>query len=155
LEPFLALPHSEVREVHLPLAPGAEVRMTLARVPARHRFIAFVPQWDLLNLLAEEGRRLKAFHLLMETEATGLVRQEGRVVGLRYRDGHGAEKEIAAVLVVGADGRGSVIREQAGLPLLETSAPMDVLWFRISRKPGDPEAVVFRAGPRSVAVLLN
>jgi len=155
LHRFLAIPHTEAREIYMPMGPGAEFSLKFDRLPARHRFIAFVPQWDLLNMLAEEAARHERFQLLTEAEATGLVREDGRVAGLRYRDAKGRENEIRAELVVGADGRHSAIRRDARLELVETSSLMDVLWFRLSRQPGDPEAVVFRAGDGHVAGLVS
>jgi 2-polyprenyl-6-methoxyphenol hydroxylase-like FAD-dependent oxidoreductase len=101
-------------------------------------FIAFMPQWDFLNFIAEKGRAFGSFRLLMETEVTGLIEEDGRVVGIEAR---GKEKdiEIRADLVVGADGRHSTVREKAGLVAREFGAPMDVLWFRVSRLAADPK----------------
>ncbi len=154
LERFLALPHQEVAEIQ---AASGERTVTFAdfrHLPTRCRFVAFIPQWDFLDFLAGEARRSPAFDLRMETEATGLLRDAGRVVGVRARDG-GGEVEVRADLVVACDGRNSVLRREAGLPLVELGAPIDVLWFRLSRSPEDPEATMGRFDVGRVVVLIN
>ena len=105
-------------------------------LPTRCKFIAMMPQWDFLNFLAEHGKRYKTFHLHMRTEATDLVEQGGRVIGVRATAPDGA-LNVRADLVVGCDGRHSTVREKAGLKSDDYGAPMDVLWFRLSRKASD------------------
>ena len=105
----------------------------------RHRYIAFVPQWDFLDLLAEEARRYPNFRLRMNCEVLGFTGS-----GLRYRDEDGEERTLEAVLSVAADGRGSVLRK--GLPLREFGAPMDVGWFRLPRLPSDRTGPFLRVG---------
>lgn len=101
-------------------------------------YLALVPQWDLLDLLADEARKHPNFHLLMRTEGRGLLRDaQGRVVGVAAA-GEGGMLRIEADLVVACDGRGSALRAAAGLPVREFGAPMDVLWFRLPREAGDP-----------------
>jgi 2-polyprenyl-6-methoxyphenol hydroxylase-like FAD-dependent oxidoreductase len=95
-----------------------------------------MPQWDFLNFLASQGRRYNTFDLYMNAEATELIEEGGRIAGVRARTPDGT-LTIRAYLVVGADGRHSTVRERAGLQSDDYGAPMDVLWFRISRKPGD------------------
>jgi len=95
-----------------------------------------MPQWDFLNFLAAQGKRYPTFDLRMNTEATALVEEGGRVVGLRAKAPHG-ELLIRADLVVGADGRHSTVREKAGFKSEDYGAPMDVLWFRLTRKQSD------------------
>jgi 2-polyprenyl-6-methoxyphenol hydroxylase-like FAD-dependent oxidoreductase len=97
-----------------------------------------MPQWDFLDFLADHGRRYPNFHLLMRTEATGLVSTGDRVTGLRAR-GPDGDIEIRAAMVVGCDGRHSTVRESAGLPVEDIGAPIDVLWFRLSRRESDTE----------------
>ena len=98
----------------------------------RWNFIAMMPQWHFLDFVADEARRYPHFTLKMEAEAFGLVREAGRVTGVRYRSG-GEERELAASLVIASDGRRSVLREEAKLPLRSFGAPMDVFWFRIPK----------------------
>src|SRR6202011_1065745 len=100
-------------------------------LPTRCRFIALMPQWDFLTFLAEAGGRFSGFHLAMESEVTDLVEETGRIVGVRAQT-PGGPIEIRADLVVGADGRHSVVRERAGLAVINLGAPIDVLWMRLS-----------------------
>jgi 2-polyprenyl-6-methoxyphenol hydroxylase-like FAD-dependent oxidoreductase len=96
-----------------------------------------MPQWDFLNFLAARGKRYRGFHLMMKTQATDLIYEGERVAGVRALQ-DGAEVDIRAELVVAADGRHSTLRERAGFAVEDIGAPMDVLWMRLSRKPGDP-----------------
>jgi 2-polyprenyl-6-methoxyphenol hydroxylase-like FAD-dependent oxidoreductase len=105
-------------------------------LPTACKFIAFMPQWDFLNFLADHGKRYRGFHLMMNTQATDLVYEGERVAGVRATH-ESAELEIHADLVVAADGRHSTLRERAGFAVEHLGAPMDVLWMRISRNPGD------------------
>ncbi len=114
-----------------------------------------MPQWDFLDFLADQGRRYKKrFDLRMRAEATALIEQRGRVVGVRARTPR-KELEIRADLVVGCDGRHSDIRRLAGLPSEDYGAPMDVLWFRLSRKKGDRPGVFGRAEAGVLLVMLD
>ena len=136
IEEFLKLPHQKVET--LTGQVGAE-RLTMAdfrHLPTRCKFIALMPQWDFLNFLAEQAKRYKTFDLRMNTEATDLIEEGGRIVGLRAKTPDGA-LAIRADLVVGCDGRHSTVREKAGLKSDDYGAPMDVLWFRMSRKGSD------------------
>jgi 2-polyprenyl-6-methoxyphenol hydroxylase-like FAD-dependent oxidoreductase len=123
-------------------------------LPTRCRFVAFIPQWDFLDFLAGEAKRSPAFTVRMETEATGLINDGGRVAGVRAR-GPGGDLEVRADLVVACDGRSSGLRRDAGLPVKEVGAPIDVLWFRLSRKPEDPEATMGRFDVGRVVVTIN
>ena len=137
LDEFLELPHQKVYELS---AQVGEMRLTIAdfrHLPTRCGFVAFMPQWDFLNFLAERGTRYPEFDLMIEAEVVGLIEESGRVVGLRAKTPKG-EIEVRADLVIGADGRSSIVREKAGLKVKEFGAPMDVLWFRLSRTAEDP-----------------
>jgi 2-polyprenyl-6-methoxyphenol hydroxylase-like FAD-dependent oxidoreductase len=114
---------------------------------ARWNFIALMPQWDFLDFVAAEARKYPNFELLMKAEATGLVREGGRIVGVAYRQA-GEELRIGGRLVIAADGRTSVLREQSHLPLKEIGAPMDVFWFRIPkvRAPANETTGIFTSG---------
>ena len=137
LEAFLARPHQEVRELR-GIVGDSEIKLADFRhLPTRCNFIALMPQWDFLNFLAEAGGRFPGFHLGMESEVTDLVEEAGRIVGLRTQTPDGPI-EIRADLVIGADGRHSVVRERAGLAVENLGAPIDVLWMRLSKQPGDP-----------------
>ncbi|HEY8974817.1 MAG TPA: FAD-dependent oxidoreductase [Burkholderiaceae bacterium] len=137
LDEFLRRPHDELREVAVRVGADQAQIADFRHVPTHCKFLVMMPQWDFLDFLADHARRLPSFHLVMKAEATTLIREDGRVAGLRARTPEG-ELEIRAALVVGADGRHSTIRAQAGLETLDLGAPMDVLWLRVSRVPGDP-----------------
>jgi 2-polyprenyl-6-methoxyphenol hydroxylase-like FAD-dependent oxidoreductase len=117
-------------------------------------YIALVPQWDLLNLLASAGRDYPNFDLRMSTKATGLIEENGRVVGV-HAEGLTGSFDIRANLVLGTDGRHSTLRDAAKFEPIEYGAPMDVLWFRIPRMPDDPEDVFGRVSRGHMMVMLN
>lgn len=137
LDACLALPHSELREIGANIAGEFLKVADFSKLPTHSRFIAFMPQWDLLNFLVERGRRYPTFHLMMETEVTALVESAGLVTGVRAKTKAG-EVAIRADLVVGADGRHSTVRALAGFEVENLGAPMDVLWMRIPKLRSDP-----------------
>jgi len=136
IDEFLKLPHQKIER--LTGQVGAEHLMLgdFRHVPTRCKFVALMPQWDFLNFLAEHGKLYKTFNLHMSTEVTELIEEAGRVIGLRAKTPDGTLR-IRADLVVGCDGRHSTVREKAGLQVNDYGAPMDVLWFRLSRKKSD------------------
>jgi 2-polyprenyl-6-methoxyphenol hydroxylase-like FAD-dependent oxidoreductase len=154
LDEFLKLPHQEVRELSGQLGTLAVTLADFSHVPTRCKFIALMPQWDFLNFLAEHAGRYPRFKLLMEAEATDLILEGGRIVGLSARTKDGA-LAARADLVIAADGRGSVLRERAGLSVIDLGAPMDVLWFRLSRRPGDSAQVMGRFDRGRIFVMIN
>jgi 2-polyprenyl-6-methoxyphenol hydroxylase-like FAD-dependent oxidoreductase len=103
-----------------------------SRLPLEHGFIAMMPQWDLLDFVADTARALSNFRLLMSTKAETLIEEGGKVVGLRAEGVDGA-LEIRSVLTVAADGRGSRLRDQSGLKVEDMGAPIDVFWMRLPR----------------------
>lgn len=151
---FTALSHSEIHRVTLDVA-GRSVTMVdfgrLRRQP--HPYIAMVPQWDLLNLLAESAQAEPTFTLRMRTEVTGLARENGRVVGVRYQgpDGPG---ELRAELTVACDGRSSIVREQAGLSAREFPVNFDVWWFRLPNDRAAQPTLLPRLGPGRAAIMI-
>ena len=138
LDEFLKLPHQELRElravVNGQVVPAADFR----KLPTRCKFIAFMPQWDFLNFLSSHAKRFPAFRLFMEAEVVDLLMENSRVVGVRAKTAKG-ELEVRADLVIGADGRHSIVHTRAGLELREFGVPIDVLWMRIPKKEGDPK----------------
>lgn len=136
LDGFLALPHSEIQSVSATIGNGTVKIADLTHLPTHCKFVALMPQWDFLNFLAERGRRYPTFHLMMQTEGVGLIERDGHVTGVRATTPAG-DVEIQAKLVVGADGRHSTIRDVAGFQVDNIGAPMDVLWMRISKTPGE------------------
>ena len=137
LDEFLKLPHQKIEQLSVQVGDQHLTMIDLTHVPTHCRYIALMPQWDFLNFLAEHGRRFKTFDLRMCAEATDLIEEAGRVVGLVARTPDGP-LAIRADLTVGADGRHSTVREKAGLKSDDYGAPMDVLWFRLMRKTTDP-----------------
>ncbi|HEY4136762.1 MAG TPA: FAD-dependent oxidoreductase [Alphaproteobacteria bacterium] len=154
LDAFLKLPHQKAYELHGRVGSDAIKIADFRHLPNGIGYIAFMPQWDFLDFLADEGRGSPHFDLRMKAEATSLIEEGGRVVGLRVKTPDG-ESELRADLVVAADGRGSVLRELAGLKVVDQGAPMDVLWFNMPRLASDPGDVmgVFDAG--RIVVLIN
>ncbi|MEV0680373.1 FAD-dependent oxidoreductase [Actinosynnema sp. NPDC050436] len=134
---FAEVPHQLVEVAQVITEDGYATVADLKRLPGPHKHIAFVPQWDFLDLLADAGKREPTFHLRMNAAFTGVVKTGGRVTGVRYHTPDG-EAELAADVVVAADGRSSSVRAEAGLEVRAFGAPMDVWWFRIPRYEGEP-----------------
>jgi 2-polyprenyl-6-methoxyphenol hydroxylase-like FAD-dependent oxidoreductase len=147
-EEFAALPHSRLEEIAFPIDADRSVLVgDFRRLRVRHPYIAMVPQWDLLNLLAEAAKAEPAFTLRMRHEVTALIGEGGRVQGVRYRTEDGTTGEVRADLTVACDGRWSLARRQAALEPKEFPVPIDAWWFRLPREPQDnPSALTPRAG---------
>jgi 2-polyprenyl-6-methoxyphenol hydroxylase-like FAD-dependent oxidoreductase len=136
LDEFLKLPHQKLETVTGQVG-GEHLRfIDFRHLPTHCKYIAMMPQWDFLNFLASQSRRYNSFDLHMSAEVTELIEHDSRILGVRAKTPDGI-LTVRADLVVGADGRHSTVRERAGLQSDDYGAPMDVLWFRISHKPGD------------------
>src|SRR5262249_17756255 len=144
-EAFLEMHPTRVSRMKATTPAGTMTLADLRRLPSRFPFIALIPQWDFLDFVTKEASRCPGFHLLMRTQGADLIVEDGVVQGVRCTTPDG-EREIRATLTVAADGRSSVLRERAGLPLRHTSPPIDVLWFRLPRHAGDPEDVAGHVG---------
>ena len=155
-EEFARLPQTKVEQVVFPTGDGGSVTIgDFRRLKVRYPYIAMTPQWDLLDLLADAGRREPTFTLRMQTEMTDLIREGDRVSGVRYRTADGATGEIRADLTVACDGRGSRARRQAGLQPKVFPVPIDAWWFRVPRLPSDrPSALAPHAAPGRFAVVI-
>jgi 2-polyprenyl-6-methoxyphenol hydroxylase-like FAD-dependent oxidoreductase len=151
---FLALPHRKVSTVIGRTASGQEISFSLSRLPTKFPYIAFVPQWDFLEFITREAARFSTFRLVRNADVVGLIEEDGRVCGVRYREGSG-ERAIRAALTIGADGRSSTTREAARLPGIDTAPAIDVLWFRVSRRLDEAEAVAARLGVGRIVVMLD
>src|SRR6266480_6865886 len=154
LEEFLRLPHSKVRTL---TGQIGETTLTLAdfgHLPVHCQFLVLMPQWDFLNFLAQQARAYPSFRLEMQAEVTGLLTDGEHVGGVRLRTPTG-ERELRAELVVAADGRDSHVRAAAGLEAIDFGAPMDVLWMRLSKQPGDPEQLFGRIDFGRIFVMLD
>jgi 2-polyprenyl-6-methoxyphenol hydroxylase-like FAD-dependent oxidoreductase len=131
---FRKLPQSRLESVAVPNPEGGIVTLgEMNRLRAPYNYVAMVPQWDFLDLLADAAKQEPTFALRMNTEATEVIRDGGRVSGVRYRTAAGDEGEIRAELTIGCDGRTSILREQAFLVPKEFPVPFDVWWFRVPR----------------------
>src|SRR3989441_1817692 len=137
LDDFLKRPHQEVRQLAGEIGGTTVTIADFTHLPTRCKFVAFMPQWDFLDFIAEQARRFPTFRLEMQAAVTDLIEADGRVVGVVTGSPDG-RREVRADLVVGADGRSSVVRERANLVVEDVGAPIDVLWMRLSRKPRDP-----------------
>jgi 2-polyprenyl-6-methoxyphenol hydroxylase-like FAD-dependent oxidoreductase len=136
LDEFLAIPHSRMERVTMDTPEGPVSFADFSRLAGRHGYIAFLPQWDFLNFLAGQAARYPTFRLLVGAPVTELVEEGGAVVGVRVATEDGP-LEVRARLVVGADGRHSTVRAGSGLEVVAHSPPIDVLWFRLPRRPDD------------------
>jgi 2-polyprenyl-6-methoxyphenol hydroxylase-like FAD-dependent oxidoreductase len=154
LERFLALPHQEVRTLGVHIGGRFLPVADFTHLPTHCRFLAFMPQWDFLDFLADEGRRLPAFGLRMEAGVTDVVREGQRIVGVTATTPSGP-LEVRARLVVAADGRSSRMRVCAGIEVDELGAPMDVLWFRLPHRAGDPGESMGRVERGAMLVLIH
>ncbi len=154
LEEFLKRPHQEIRELSGQVGSDSFVMADFTHLPTHCRFLALMPQWDFLNFIAEHARRYPGFHLRMRAEVTDLIEENGAVAGVRAKTPDGP-LEIRANLIVGADGRRSIVRERAGLKVLNLGAPMDVMWMRLSRRPSDGEQTFGHVDRGRILVMLN
>ena len=154
LERLLSLPHQKVMRINGQFGDLALTVADFTYLRTQCRFVAFMPQWDFLNFLAEEAARYSTFQLRRQADVTGLIEEAGSVVGVRANTPDGP-LEVRADLVVGADGRQSVVRAKAGLSIEEFGAPMDVLWFRLSRRANDPGDPIGRFDAGRIFIMLN
>lgn len=158
LDDFLKIPHQEMPVIGANFGGYTFTAADFRHLPTKCKFIALMPQWDLLNFLAGQGRKLPGFDLRMEHEATGLItengRVTGRVTGVEAQTPSGAVR-ITADLVIGCDGRHSITRQAANMQIIEMGVPIDVLWFHISRKRTDPEASLGNVNYGKALVLIN
>lgn len=154
LEEFLKRPHQENRELAGQVGNETVVMGDFTHLPTHCKFLAFMPQWDFLNFVAEQGKRYPEFHLKMQTEAADLIAENGQIVGVRAKTTDGPI-EIRTRLTIGADGRRSIVRERAGLEVMDLGAPMDVLWMRVSRKDGDPGQSLGRVAAGKVFIMVD
>jgi 2-polyprenyl-6-methoxyphenol hydroxylase-like FAD-dependent oxidoreductase len=143
LDEFLKRPHQkQLSQVRARIGRDEILLGDFSLLSTHCRFMVMMPQWEFLHFLAEQARRYPTFHLRMETEVTGLIEENGRIVGVRGNSAAGP-MEVRADLVVGADGRNSVVRDYSGLPIEDLGAPTDVIWMRLSRHADDPEVVLY------------
>lgn len=154
LDRFLARPHEKTRTIGVQIGSETIRAADFSHLPVTCGYIAFMPQWDFLDFLAEEASAFETFTLLRSTEAVGLLESGGVTRGIRCRDAQG-ELEIHAPLTIGADGRGSALRKAAGLSPTVLGAPMDVLWMRVPKGPQHPDGTLFRLAAGAILILID
>ncbi|MDT5017051.1 MAG: hypothetical protein QOD39_3211, partial [Mycobacterium sp.] len=150
---FARMPHREIDTLSMTVQ-GTEVKIDLSRIPGPHKYIALVPQWDFLELLAAAAEKEPTFRLLRSTEVLAPIRRGDKVIGVSYRDSDGQPREMHAALTVACDGRSSTLRNGMGLTPRNFGAPMDVWWFRLPRSADDPHGLagVLGAGAAMIAI---
>jgi len=154
LDDLLKRPHQKVSKLGGQFGKDSVTIADFSYLWTKCRFIAFMPQWEFLNFLAEKAGHFPSFTLRMKTEATGLIEEWGRIAGVKARTEDG-ELHVRTPLVIGADGRNSIIRTCAGLPVEDIGAPMDVLWFRLSRLDSDPSQTLGRVAAGVIFIMIN
>jgi 2-polyprenyl-6-methoxyphenol hydroxylase-like FAD-dependent oxidoreductase len=154
LDDFLKRPHQKVTQGGALIGDFAITVADFSHLPTHCKFIALMPQWDFLNFIVEKAKPFAQFHLRMESEVTDLIIENGHVTGVRANTPQGM-LEVRADLIVGADGRHSLVREKAGLEVNDLGAPIDVLWMRLAREPGDPDETLGRFHTGKILITLN
>ena len=154
VDEFLRRPHQEVRELSGQIGSDVITIADFTHLPTHCKFLALMPQWEFLDFLKQHAQRYSGFKLLMNTDAIDLVQQNGTITGVRARSSDG-ELQIRCALVVGADGRRSVVRQRAGLTVIDLGAPMDVMWVRVSRQASDSHQTFGHFDRGRILVLLN
>jgi 2-polyprenyl-6-methoxyphenol hydroxylase-like FAD-dependent oxidoreductase len=151
---LLELRHTKIRNLTIQTAAGPFTPADFSRLKTRFPYITLMPQTSFLEFITEEAKRYPNFRLVMSAHVRELIEEDGVIRGVRFQGRDGAH-EVHALLTVGADGRGSRVRRLAGFEPIKTSPPMDVLWFRLPRKEGDPEGAMGRLGRGHIAILLD
>src|SRR6266567_2646126 len=154
LKEFLDLPHEKVASLGGIIGDFLFEVADFRHVPVTCKYVALMPQWDFLNFLSGHAKKFPSFQLLMQHEATDIVRDGERIMGVVAQH-EGREVQVRADLVVGCDGRHSLMRGAAGLRVIEHGVPIDVLWFRISRTPGDSAQVLGNVNYGKALILIN
>jgi 2-polyprenyl-6-methoxyphenol hydroxylase-like FAD-dependent oxidoreductase len=154
LQEFLKRPHDQMSQIMGQIGNEQLIMADFSHLPTQCKFVAMMPQWEFLDFVAEQAKHYPTFTLLTKTEVTDLLFDGEQVIGVKAQTPQGAQ-EIHAGLVVGCDGRHSVVRAKAKLEVMNLGAPMDVLWFRVSRQEGDPPQLLGRLDAGRIMVMLN
>src|SRR6185312_7770320 len=156
VEGLLQIPHAKMHKVTIRSATGTFTMADFGGLPSKFPYIALIAQARFLDYMAEEGRKLPAFHLVLGANVKELVQENGVTRGVRYQGTDGWH-EVLAPLTVAADGRFSKLRSLAGLEPVKTSPPMDVLWFSLPKSPADPSDAdgTFRIAPGKMLIRLD
>ncbi|HSZ61705.1 MAG TPA: FAD-dependent oxidoreductase [Terriglobales bacterium] len=154
IDEFLRRPHQELRQIGALIEDFSVTVADFSHLPTHCKFVALMPQWDFLNFITEKAKLYPQFHLRMEAEVTDLLIEDGRVTGVRAKTLQGTV-EVRAQLTIGADGRHSKVREAAQLEVIDLGAPIDVLWMRLAKRPGDPSQTLGRFREGKILVTLD
>ncbi len=154
IDGFLKLPHQRLQKMDGKFGDRSVRIADLGRLKTKYPFIAFMPQWDFLNFLRESGRRFPSLRVMMDAEATDLIKSGDTVMGVKATTAEGPV-EIRADLTIGCDGRHSIVRQRAGLEVVDIGAPMDVLWFRAGKRADENENLFARLDPGKMMVTFD
>jgi len=154
LDEFLKRSHQKVYEIRAQVRNRMLTLGDFTHLPTHCKYLVLMPQWDFLNFVVEQARKLPTFRVMMQAEATDLIEKDGVIGGLYVKTTSGTI-QVLADLTVGSDGRHSIVRERAGLKVENLGAPMDVLWMRISRRAGDPDQTFGHAEAGKIMILIN
>ncbi len=154
LDAFLQLPVDKTYQLGGEIGGKSVTLADFSHLKTHCRYIAFIPQWDFLNFIVKQAKQYPDFNLFMETEGIDLIRENNRCVGVIAKNKEG-QFEIRAELVVGADGRHSMVREKSHLPVENLGAPMDVLWFRLSRQATDERFSLGKVDLGRILIMIN
>ncbi|MDP1582153.1 MAG: FAD-dependent oxidoreductase [Bradyrhizobium sp.] len=154
IDGFLKLPHQRLQKMDGKFGESSIRIADLSRLATKYPFIAFMPQWDFLNFLRESGKRFPSLTVMMDAEATDLIRSGDTVTGVKAGTPEGSV-EIRADLTIGCDGRHSIVRQRAGLEVVDIGAPMDVLWFRAGKRADENENLFARLDPGKMMVTFD
>jgi 2-polyprenyl-6-methoxyphenol hydroxylase-like FAD-dependent oxidoreductase len=152
-EKFSELPYTRLDHAGFPIQGHQVTMVDFSRLPVPHPYVAMVPQWDLLNLLAEAANAEPTFTLRLQHEVTGLLRQDGSTIGVRYH-APGGDGELTADLTVACDGRFSTVRAASGLPAREWPVPFDVWWFRLPRESDAEYSLIPRTAAGRLLIMI-
>lgn len=151
---LLQLPHAKMRQLTIKTEAESVTFADFSRLKTRYPYIMMLPQVSFLEFITEEAKRYPNFQLVLGANVQELIEEDGVIRGVRYR-GHGGWHEVRAMLIVGADGRHSRIRQLTGFEPIQTSPPMDILWFRLPRQPEDPEGGMGRIGRGHILAMFS
>ncbi|WP_414569835.1 FAD-dependent oxidoreductase [Nostoc sp. CCY 9925] len=151
---LLELPHTKIRRLSIQTPEDSVTLADFSHLKTRYPYITMLPQVKFLEFITQEAKKYPSFHLVMGANVQELITENAVIQGVRYRGG-GGWHEVRAILTVGADGRHSRLRNLGEFESIETSPPMDVLWFRLPRQPGDPEGGMGRFGQGHIIAMLD
>lgn len=151
---LLQLPHAKMRQIRVKTPQDTVTLADFSHLKTPYPYITMLPQVKFLEFITQEAQQYPNFHLVMGANVQELIVEDGIIQGVRYRGG-GGWHEVRAILTVGADGRHSKLRQLGNFASIETSPPMDVLWFRLPRQPGDSEGGMGRFAPGHIVAMLD